>query len=68
MYYEAFSHLGLDCGIMSNFTDNVMRNVFYQLAMEDSKIWSYIPLVFGICFANESFWDNGRYSMIMDSH
>ena len=26
-------------------------------------MWSYIPLVFGICFANESFWDNGRYSM-----
>ena len=37
MYYEAFSDLGLDCGIMSNFTDNVMRNVFYQLAMEIVK-------------------------------
>lgn len=59
IYFESLCHLGLDVGIVSDFTDNVMRNVFYQLANDDPKIWSYIPLVFGICFAN-SFWTSSK--------
>merc|ERR1712154_70084 len=50
-----------DTGIVNDLTDNVMRNVYYQLANNDSKLWSYIPLVFGICFS-DSFWlNNGVY-------
>ena len=56
---ESISDLALDCGIVNDFTDNVMRNVYYQLANNDSKLWSYIPLVFGICFS-DSFWLNNN--------
>jgi len=64
IYVDAFSHLSLDVGIISTFSDNVMRNVFYELGKEDStsKLWQYIPLVFGISFANP-FWRGCRYSM-----
>ena len=57
LFFEAVSDLALDTGIVNDFTDNVMRNVYYQLANNDSKLWGYIPLVFGICFA-DSFWQN----------
>merc|ERR1712129_397639 len=57
IFFESISDLALDTGIVNDFTDNVMRNVYYQLANNDSKLWSYIPLVFGICFA-DSFWQN----------
>ncbi len=48
IFFESISDLALDTGIVNDFTDNVMRNVYYQLANNDSKLWSYIPLVFGI--------------------
>jgi len=57
LFFESVSDLALDTGIVNDFTDNVMRNVYYQLANNDSKLWNYIPLVFGICFA-DSFWQN----------
>ena len=57
LFFEAVSDLALDTGIVNDFTDNVMRNVYYQLANNDSKLWGYIPLVFGCCFA-DSFWQN----------
>ena len=57
IFFESISDLALDTGIVNDFTDNVMRNVYYQLANNDSKLWSYIPLVFGICFS-DSFWLN----------
>jgi len=57
IFFESISDLALDTGIVNDFTDNVMRNVYYQLANNDSKLWSYIPLVFGICFS-DSFWVN----------
>merc|ERR1712045_502511 len=59
IFFESISDLALDTGIVNDFTDNVMRNVYYQLASNDSKLWSYIPLVFGICFA-DSFWLNNN--------
>ncbi|ETO15217.1 hypothetical protein RFI_22147 [Reticulomyxa filosa] len=64
IYVDSFSHLSLDVGIVSTFSDNVMRNVFYELGKDDSstKLWQYIPLVFGIAFANP-FWRGCRYSM-----
>lgn len=66
IYNESFSHLALDVGIMSTFSDNVMRGVFYQLGSDDQstkvKLWSYIPLVFGICFASD-FWTKLSYNM-----
>jgi len=56
LFLEAVSDLALDTGIVNDFSDNVMRNVYFQLAT-DRKLWSHIPLVFGICFA-DSFWVN----------
>merc|ERR1712048_76794 len=59
LFFESISDLALDAGVVNDFTDNVMRNVYYQLANNDSKLWSYIPLVFGICFA-DNFWSNNN--------
>jgi len=51
-------------GIVSTFSDNVMRNVFYELGKDDaaSKLWQYIPLAFGLSFAHP-FWRGCLYSM-----
>ena len=62
VFHEKFSHLSLDVGIVSNYSDSVMRNVFYQLAQEDAKLWNYIPLVFGLCF-QDSFWKDTQYNI-----
>lgn len=59
IFFESISDLALDTGLVNDFTDNVMRNVYYQLANNDGKLWSYIPLVFGICFA-DNFWHNNN--------
>jgi len=64
IYVDSFSHLALDVGIVSTFSDNVMRNVFYELGKEDAstKLWQYIPLAFGLSFAHP-FWRGCQYSM-----
>jgi len=59
LYFESISDLALDAGVVNDFTDNVMRNVYYQLANADSALWSYIPLVAGICFS-DAFWLNNN--------
>eukprot|EP01083_Nonionella_stella_P012642 35803_1 len=59
IFFESISDLALDTGVVNDFTDNVMRNVYYQLANNDSALWSYIPLVFGICFV-DPFWCNNN--------
>lgn len=58
LFFEAVSDLALDTGLVNDFSDNVMRNVYYQLANADSKLWAYIPMVFGVSFA-DSFWTSG---------
>jgi len=64
IYVDIFSHLSLDVGLVSTFSDSVMRNVFFELGKDDTnaKLWQYIPLVFGVAFSNP-FWRGCRYSM-----
>jgi chorismate mutase len=63
-YHEEFSHLALDVGIVNNYSDNVMRNVFFKLGSTDDikPLWKFIPLVFGIAF-HTSFWRGTKYDM-----
>eukprot|EP01084_Bolivina_argentea_P266294 451625_1 len=59
IFYESISDLDMDTYVTNNFNANILRNNNFKLRDKDLEVWPYIPIVFGVCFADE-FWLNNR--------